>query len=86
MDVSNDRSGGWQRFAVRPENVSWMRLRRHLNAIPGAEVVDLACDRMNETAVIFTYRGHRFPVDLQDGGFGSVSRPTAGSVHPAVTA
>ena len=69
MDFLDDRSPGWRLFATRPETASWMRVRRHLNDMPGAAVVDLACDRMNEAALIFTYRGHRFGVDLADGQF-----------------
>ncbi len=69
QDLLHDRSNGWRQFARRPERVSWMRLRRHLNGMPGAGFVDLACDRMNEAALIFTYRGHRFGVDLDDGVF-----------------
>ena len=70
MDLLDERiAGGWRRFASRREAVSWMRLRRHLDQMPGAGFVDLACDRMNEAALIFTYRGHRFGVDLQEGGF-----------------
>ena len=69
MDLLDDRAAGWRLFARRPERVSWVRLRRHLNAMPGAAVVDLACDRMNEAAVVFTYGGHRFGVDLHDAAF-----------------
>ena len=46
-----------------------MRLRRHFDAMPGGSLVDLACDRMNEAALVFTYRGHRFGIDLHDGVF-----------------
>jgi hypothetical protein len=63
------RSAGWRQFAARPENVSWVRLRRHLNEMPDAAFVDVACDRMNEAALIFTYQGHRFGIDLRDGSF-----------------
>ena len=63
------RSAGWRQFAARPENVSWVRLRRHLNEMPGAALVDVACDRMNEAALIFTHRGHRFGIDLNEGTF-----------------
>jgi hypothetical protein len=56
-------------FATFPETVSWVRLRRHLEAMPGGTLVDLACDRMNEAALIFTYRGHRFGVDLEEDAF-----------------
>ena len=72
MDLLDDRGGGgggWRTFAARPERVSWVRLRRHLDAMPGAGLVDLACDRMTEAALVFTYRGHRFGVDLRDGAF-----------------
>ena len=46
-----------------------MRLRRHLVDMPNAALVDVACDRMNEAALIFTYRGHRFGVDLREGSY-----------------
>src|SRR5215207_4003608 len=69
MELLDDRTSGWRLFATRPERVSWMRLRRHLVAMPGAGFVDLACDRMNEAALVFTYRGHRFGVDLHDAAF-----------------
>ena len=69
QDLLDDRSNGWRRFAKRAETVSWMRLRRHLSDMPGAGFVDLACDRMNEAALIFTYRGHRFGVDLDNAEF-----------------
>jgi hypothetical protein len=69
MDLLDDRAAGWRLFATRPERVSWVRLRRHLDAMPGAALVDLACDRMNEAALVFTYRGHRFGVDLRDAAF-----------------
>jgi hypothetical protein len=69
MDFLDDRSAGWRLFATRPETVSWMRLRRHLNEMPGAAFVDVACDRLNEAALIFNYRGHRFGVDLADARF-----------------
>ena len=65
----NSLSTNWKQFAAAPETVSWMRLRRHLDPMPGASVVDLACDRMNEAALVFTYRGHRFGIDLHDGKF-----------------
>jgi hypothetical protein len=65
----DDRSAGWRQFGVRAENVSWVRLRRHLDEMPDAQFVDVACDRMNEAALIFTYAGHRFGVDLHDGAF-----------------
>jgi hypothetical protein len=69
QDFPDNRQDVWRAFATRPEKVSWMRLRRHLTAIPGATMVDLACDRMNEAALIITYRGHRFAIDLHDGRF-----------------
>jgi hypothetical protein len=56
-------------FAALPETVSWMRLRRHLDAMPGGALVDLACDRMNEAALVFTFHGHRFGIELHDGVF-----------------
>jgi hypothetical protein len=59
----------WQEFARFRETVSWVSLRRHLDQMPGGELVDLACDRMNESALIFTYAGQRFGVDLSDDGF-----------------
>jgi hypothetical protein len=37
--------------------------------MPTARFVDLACDRMNEAALVFIYRGQRFGVDLDDGGY-----------------
>jgi len=37
--------------------------------MPDAAFVDVACDPMNEAALIFAYRGHRFGVDLHDGRF-----------------
>ena len=67
--MSGDEHGRWQQFAMRPEKVSWMRLRRHLASMPGAALVDVACDRMNEAALIFTFRNHRFGVDLHEGAF-----------------
>ena len=69
MELLDERGAGWRLFARRPEAVSWMRLRRHLDVMPGAGLVDLACDRMNEAALVFTYAGHRFGVDLHDGEF-----------------
>src|SRR5687767_1428020 len=70
MDLLDDRTLGWRMFATRAERVSWVRLRRHLNAMPGGALVDIACDRMTEAALVFTYRGHRFGVDLRgDGAF-----------------
>jgi hypothetical protein len=69
MGLLDDRSSGWRQFASRPETISWVRLRRHIDAMAGAALVDVACDRMNEAALIFTYRGHRFGLDLQDGAF-----------------
>lgn len=69
MDLLDDRTSGWRLFARRAEAVSWMRLRRHLADMPGAGFVDLACDRMNEAALVFTYASHRFGVDLCDGAF-----------------
>ena len=42
---------------------------RHLTNMPGATLVDVACDRMNEAALIFMYRNQRFGVDLHDGAF-----------------
>jgi hypothetical protein len=69
MELLDDRSSGWRLFARRAERVSWMRLRRHLSTMPGGGFVDLACDRMNEAALVFTYRGHRFGVDLHDAAF-----------------
>ena len=69
MEFIDDRTSGWRHFATRPEAVSWMRLRRHLNAMPGADFVDLACDRMNEAALIFTLRDHRLGVDLHEGSY-----------------
>ena len=61
--------GDWQEFARFGETVSWVRLRRHLDQMPGGQLVDLACDRMNEAALIFTYGGQRFAVDLTEQGF-----------------
>ena len=69
MELLDERVAGWRLFARRPEAVSWMRLRRHLSDMPDAGFVDLACDRMNEAALVFTYAGHRFGVDLHDGTF-----------------
>jgi hypothetical protein len=69
VDLLDDRTMGWRLFATRPERVSWVRLRRHLDAMPGGALVDVACDRMTEAALVFTYRGHRFGVDLHDGSF-----------------
>jgi hypothetical protein len=37
--------------------------------MPGGTLVDVACDRMNEAALIFTYRAHRFSVDLHGDAF-----------------
>jgi hypothetical protein len=65
----NSTDTSWRQFAASPETVSWMRLRRHLDAMPGGALVDLACDRMNEAALVFTYREHRFGVDSRDGEF-----------------
>jgi hypothetical protein len=65
----DEKHGGWREFATRRESVSWMRLRRHLTTMPEAGLIDLACDRMNEAAMIFTYRCHRFGVDVCDGSF-----------------
>ena len=69
MELLDDRTGGWRRFAVLPETVSWMRVRRHFTAMPGANLVDLACDRMNEAALIFVYEECRFAVDLEGEQF-----------------
>lgn len=69
MDLLDDRAPGWRLFATRAERVSWARLRRHLDGMPGAALVDVTCDRMTEAALIFTYRGHRFGVDQRDGAF-----------------
>jgi hypothetical protein len=69
MELLDERGAGWRMFARRPESVSWMRLRRHLDDMPGAGLVDVACDRMHEAALIFTYAGHRFGVDLREGAF-----------------
>src|SRR3712207_3166595 len=69
MDLLDDRSSGWRQFAKRPETISWVRLRRHLANMPGAELVDVACDRLNEAALIFTFRGHRFGVDVFEGAY-----------------
>lgn len=69
MEMLDDRSSGWRLFATRRESVSWVRLRRHLDDMPGAALVDVACDRMNEAALIFTYRGHRFGIELVDDAF-----------------
>ena len=69
MTLLHEISGGWRRFAVWPERVSWMRVRRHFDAMPSAAFVDLACDRMNEAALIFTYRSHRFGIDLDNGSY-----------------
>src|SRR4051812_4079838 len=69
MKLLHNQTSGWRNFALRPENVSWMRLRRHLGEMPGAALVDLACDRMTEAALVFTYRNHRFGVDLHGGMF-----------------
>jgi hypothetical protein len=63
------QSSNWKQFASLPETVSWVRLRRHLDAMPGGALVDVACDRMNEAALIFTYRGQRLGVDLHDDVF-----------------
>ena len=60
------RPSSWHEFATLPETVSLMRLRRHLDAMPGGMLVDIACDRLNEAALIFTFRGHRFGVDLHE--------------------
>jgi hypothetical protein len=59
----------WKTFAALPETVSWVRLRRHLDVMTGAALVDVTCDRMNEAALVFTYRGHRFGVDLHEDAF-----------------
>ena len=37
--------------------------------MPNAALVDVACDRMNEAALVFVYRGHRFGIDLREGNF-----------------
>ena len=66
---TDERQDGWRQFATRRESVSWMRLRRHLDEMPNAGLVNVACDRMNEAALVFVYRGHRFGIDLRDGSF-----------------
>jgi hypothetical protein len=67
--VSENAAVSWKEFATFPETVSWVRLRRHVDAMPGGALVDVACDRMNEAALVFTYRGHRFGVDLHEDAF-----------------
>ena len=37
--------------------------------MPGARFVDVACDRMNEAALVFVYQNHRFGVDLDEVGY-----------------
>ena len=69
MTVPDDARSPWRHFASLPETVSWVRLRRHVDAMPGGALVDVACDRMNEAALVFIYRGHRFGVDLHDDAF-----------------
>ena len=65
----DDRSGGWRVFATRPERVSWFKLRRRLAETREFALADVACDRMNEAALVFTFRGHRFGIDLHEGQF-----------------
>lgn len=69
MPHDQQNPSNWYTFATRPERVSWMRLRRHLAAMPGASLVDVCCDYMCEAAIVFVYAGRRFAVELKEDRF-----------------
>jgi hypothetical protein len=70
MELLNLRAhDGSRRFAALPQRVTWRKLRRHLESLPGLKVTGFLTDFVTEGWLDFTYREHKFTVNDQFGEF-----------------
>ena len=60
---------GSRHFASLPEVWPFSRLRQHVEQLAGATVADYVSDDVTEMWLDFSFRGHSFTVNNQDGEY-----------------
>jgi len=60
---------GSRNFADLPITRDWYAVRDHVLALRGAELTGFVCDHVAEAWIDFTYRGHSFSINDQQGSY-----------------
>lgn len=60
---------GSRQFAALPQTTLWYELRDHLITLDGLALTGFLCDDVTEAWIDFTYRGHSFSVNDQNGEY-----------------
>ncbi len=60
---------GSRNFASLPQSVSWYDLRDQIANLPGAKLTGFVTDHVTEAWIDFTYLGHNFSVNDQNGEY-----------------
>lgn len=60
---------GSRNFADLPITRDWYDVRDHVRTLPGAELTGFVCDHVTEAWIDFTYRGHAFSINDQNGNY-----------------
>src|SRR6266498_2065978 len=64
--IMND---GSRKFGELPQTVLWYELRDRIQRLDGADITGFLTDDVTEAWIDFTYRGCRFSVNDQFGGY-----------------
>jgi hypothetical protein len=60
---------GSRNFADLPQVLDWYPVRDHVSTLPGARLTGFLTDHVTEAWIDFTYRGHRFSINDQNGDY-----------------
>ena len=60
---------GSRNFGDLPATVIWYDLRDHVAKLDGATITGFVTDHVTEAWIDFTYRGHNFSVNDQNGDY-----------------
>lgn len=60
---------GSRNFADWPETFSWEILREYLTNLDGIEINGFLTDHVTEAWIDFSYRGHKFSINNQNGNY-----------------
>ena len=60
---------GSRHFGDLPQTVLWHGLRDHIEGLEGAVVTGFVTDEVTEAWIDFSYRGHEFSVNDQNGEY-----------------
>lgn len=60
---------GSRQFSELAESCGWDDFRRHIESLPGATITNYLTDHVTEMWLDFTFLGHYFTVNNQQGNF-----------------